>query len=672
MTTPFLPRRASALVLAVFMAAGAACDRDTASRSAVRDAGERLQALAAEGRRITAGDADRRKGFENVLQTVKPYREGDGSEAAAANLMAARALAGIADIDASVASEGERRALDRAVAVRASLNLYTGQTSMAAASAFDPAESLAAIDQQLRTLDQDAAKAAADKAAATKQRDDLLARAKAALDKSKALRDQAGTLRRQAADTSAVRGLELTQQSVALARQADELDREAGYLQADADAIAPTIAEMDRKVASVANEKTATQARRAEVVKRGEFARATVAEATATAGTASSAIARQVTELASHRSGDMDAAATRANNGYREALAAAKKALGAAKGADRTSAQLVVGSIQQSWAHLAATQWRGRQAYAALLTLLAGVQPAMEGSAKFGEDAKAAQAAADEALAAAKQQYQDAIDTYSNVQGASEEVKARIERIKQILTDLNAGKFDGVPAAAPVVPSPAPAPAGGDSSAAVAPAGEAETAIRAVLDQMLASIRSKDFDALVAMTHIDGPKGRETMQSMAAVLRAGGDLEAACKSKFGKSVPAIVGDGPGSDIIGLLWLAVSLGEEEGKHQSSEYRIVVEGNKATATLTIPEVLDIPRAFVVVDGKWRLTVTQQELVTADTFAPMLKPAAAAFAALAEDVKSGKISSEEMLRSAVMQRLGQVGRRINNGPLPQPGGG
>lgn len=672
-----LSRMTLAGILGLAVGLGA-CRRDDPAQAAIRAAADRMGALTADGARITPADSMRRAGFQQVLDAVKSYRDApNAGQAGAANVIASRALMGIAEIDGAAAAEHARRALDRQAIIRASLNVYTERsTSADAAAAYDPAPAVASLDGQLKALDAAASKAAADKAVAERQRADLMARARTMLDESQRLRDQAAVLRRQVADTTAVRGLELMEQSAKLSRQADDLDKQASYLQADADQHKPAIESLQREIDSIATQKTLVSGRRSEVLKRADLSKTIAAEGRAAAAEAAATIARLIGELAAFRAGDLAQSQQRTMTGYRESLNAAKKALAGGSG-DRASAQLNIGAANQSIGDLLADQWRGHQAYAAMLMLLAESKPALPDAAKYQADAKAATDAADASLKEAKEAYTAAIDAFSGASVKNEDVKTRIDRIKEILKNLSEGNYAmtrGRPSAVAAAPASSDA-----SSPAAAPAGDAEAQIRAMLDQFHETLRKGEIAELARFMKADSADATASIQSMMSFAKAATDLDKACQSKFGKKFADIISSGPmGQATAGLNQMSGAF-DKSFSRTGADYVITIRTPvSATAVPKDGGAGEMFGELIQDGGKWYIHIKGSDLAGMAQVMPILQPLTEVFASLSKDVNSGKIGSEQALNAALTQRLAPMLMRMQQqqggpgAPRPTPGGG
>ncbi|MBL8990070.1 MAG: hypothetical protein JNJ48_00665 [Phycisphaerae bacterium] len=662
-------RRFAALALALAAGLGA-CGRDDPARSAIRTATERLGALTAEGGRIAPFPGDRRAGFQQVIDAVKSFTDAPSpGTASAANLLTSRGLAGIADLDAATAADHQRAALNMLAGLRAQLNIYSARSAAAAASAsFDPAPQLKTLDDQIAVIDRAAAAKKTEKATAERQHADLIKAAADLAAQAKQLREQANALRRQAADVSATRGLELTEQSAKLSRQADELDRQAAYKHADADQITPLVAGLQTEIDSLATQRSLTEARKREVATRGDLAKQDAAESRAAAAEAASAITRMVGEIAAFRSGDVAAAGGRAVTGYRNALAAAKKALKDAD-SDRSAAQLAVGSVLQSSADLAADQWRGHQAFAAVLTLLAGTTPALPDAAKLKADAAAANEAADAALKEAREFYTQAIDAYDAVKDRNETVQTRVERIKGILKNLGEGSYNApIAAASPAGGDAAPTPAAGG---APAPAADPESAVRAMLDQYHEAMRKGDLAAAMQFIKAESPSGKSTLETMAAVGKSALDLDKACQAKFGKTLSAITASGPmGGGPVGAMADGLTA---DLKRTGADYDITISGNSGLASPRNPGPTETPNDLVLEGGKWLIFFPDAKSAIVAPMLPMIKPLGDVLASLARDVESGKIASEQAFNAQLMQRMAPIMMKMmQEQGMPQPGGG
>jgi len=651
-TAPWLA--SSALLL--LACAGAGCEQTDPADQAIRAATTELSRLTAGGRIADPRAGKREAGLKSVVSMLEPHTKGDGvGQASAANLLTARAKAGLAELKSSPAQALEERAAAQASGIRSQLELWLVQSARAKASAsYDPAPELAALAK----LSEDLKKSHADTAAKQLRLEagvaELERRQGDLLTQGQALRAQSATLVVDAAGMSATAGLPLVQQSAGLNRKADGLDVSASELEAQAATQQPVIEQLKRDLTSLDAQRSQAESAAAGVRTRSEFAKAQAAEAGGVAAKAGGEISDKLAALMAFRSGELVGLSESAANGYQQAVAAARAALtGAGKPQAKQAANLALGSYQQGKGDALITSSRGLTIYADLLADLSRVSPPLPKQAEIvAELAKAseeAKAKSEEAKAA----FTEAYESFSKASDA-DKLKGLTDRMQ---------KLAGVQKAAEDA-----APAGDQPAAAPAPAATADdpaVAVRQVLGELLAATNASETAKVLGMLHHPTPEDKEFWDSIAPASIASAELDKACKEKFGKGLAELGMGGAGGGLAGMEALASLNSPEIMAASPADFEVKVLSDTA-AQASHPSHAQHPLNFVKVEGGWKLSVPVPESSRAamKMMAPMLKRMESLPRDLAAQVRAGTITSPEELQ-AVMMRALQAG-------MPGGGGG
>ncbi|MGQ0627319.1 MAG: hypothetical protein ACT4PL_04365, partial [Phycisphaerales bacterium] len=236
-------RSPRALLLIAGTLALAGCERPDPVASDLRKAADALDALHVSVVGVaTVNDEVSAKRHEQTLAAVlgdasKHVNASLSGQAASAQLLQARASAGLGELGAERVNAFESVALDAVHAARGGLDIWLTQTTRAAAlETYTPAKEFKEIDEQLATVDESIANATEAKARASARIADLEKRSQGLLAQAKVERTKAGELTVRAAKVSATEGLSLVEDAAKITRAADSLERQASDLAADADA----------------------------------------------------------------------------------------------------------------------------------------------------------------------------------------------------------------------------------------------------------------------------------------------------------------------------------------------------------------------------------------------------------------------------------------------------
>jgi hypothetical protein len=419
---------------------------------------------------------------------------------------------------------------------------------------------------------------------------------------------------------SATQATPAVEQAVLIKNEGDALRLEGSKLQAQADAIAPRLSEVNAIIAKLTKQKADLDAIAGSLQERTAAARKEASDARAAAAAAAGDLKKRLDDLDALRKGGLATAYDQALSGYRKAGSLAKSAQGGGKPA---AAKIAAGMAALSQAETYWARAQGSQAFAALLKTLATAQPSLPYASEMQarctdalksqkDDLASAQTALEEAKAAF---------TTSGVGGA---VKERLDALGELLDKaINVTKDENLDAAgafgfrtrvpAEVAYAPAaPAPK------AAAPAGDDEAQVRAELDKMFAA-------AAEGQKHI---------------ARA----EAACKAKFNKSFAEVLASNPmlGAS-AGMIQKAMSL-------KPSDFRITFTDDTATASAPgLPGGVQ----FTKVGGKWTAPMAGAAAQSQE----LTKAAGQAFDEWAADIEAGKFADETAASTGLMTKMQAV---------------
>jgi hypothetical protein len=663
---PAAERRATRIALALcsgLAIALGACERESATSVAVRDAEAKIHALTPAGAQPVSV-AYRQKTYNEIKTSLQKANTGTTSENAAAAVLLAQSTAGLAQIPAAEAADLFHASLHEQAQARSVLSRWLTHMALAdAAAKFSPAKELADLDADIAKVDQALAAAQQKKSQIDKQVADLQAQAKQKSDQAAALRQQGGALKAGIPNATAVQGSEILKQSRDIGRQADALEVAAADFDARAQQIAPTSGETQLDIDKLNLQKQLLNEGKAGVQKRADDARQQAKESRTRADEVLTGYENgeygHVKGLDEFVKGLLDrqeqikAKTDEATAGYASAAKAAKSAATELRG----TAQMALGSALQSSGD---ASWTLAQSYATLADTLESIAKAAFAPANASElTGKAAEArtAGKAALDAATEAYQGALDAYQKA-GAKAQAAEVMEKLtsglKKSVTITSGGSVDlGEPEKAPETPKPADTGA----PAAAAPAGDA-SGPQATLQAMIDASKAQDYDKLADLFAADTPEQKQGMKALFALAPRFKALNAAMKAKFGSGMEGMAGaSGMGAPEVG----------DMDKLNAADIKVEVSGDSATAK--VPGGKDL--AMKKVDGKWLIDLSSmgaspQQMAMAGAMAPALGKAVDEVTA---DVNSGKIPTAQAAQMALMGKLMKAGGGMPGG---KPGGG
>jgi hypothetical protein len=679
-----------ALLAAVGLGLGA-CDRQDPADEAIQAASIKLQAISGGSAAPGVTQKIRKDTYQAVLTEVKDYTSsGTPAQQAAAQLLAARAQAGMGEIAAQDAAELERSFLGTLGVARARLDQWLSQNSVAAAlKVYDPAPDLAALDKQIAERGREAEALRAELEGVRAKVDGLTARAKAASEGARAKRAEEAQIRSRGDGASQTQRLSLLEQSAAVRREADALDRQAGELQAEAAKLQPVATELERQVARLG-----TQQDLLRTAKRDASAlagRKSVASDAAReeAMSAAKAIDEVLKDLADQR----QAISGPTGDAVRQYGLAAKTAKAAVPGSverGKASAQMSSAAYSQALGDVRAGQARSLGAYIGLLQLMVDATPALPSRASIASTLEAAKAEFDQARNEAREAYGAALEGFSAGAGRSEEekkladnLKARLERLADVKPEAPATE------AAPAgegSPEGQPAAGSGEGGAAMGDAAQAQ--IRAAMDAMRADFASGDAALAIKHMHFTNPASKPVIESMIAESGVATDFDKACREKFGKGLQELI-DASQLDAIRNNPMAKQMGA--GLSQAGAGAILGDVNALLGPEASIRVISAGEAEITAPGvaegltlvssadtgnAWqiKIDIPSDQLGMLQMGSAMLKPVSGVLKTVAADIRAGKYATgDEMLLDLNAKIMGaMMGAGSPPGGRPGSGGG
>ncbi len=635
---------AAALTLVVL----AGCDQRDPAGEAIQAAKTTLATLTGGGRVVDTRQEKLRPALDEVVRLLTPHLDTRRpGQASAANSLFARAKASLATLKVEEANAAERASLNKALEIRGKLDEWLVQQARAESLArFDPAQARAEISAKAALLETQVAATTAARETAESQVAALKQRADGLLVQAKALRAQAGTLRARAAEVSATEGLALVQQATQIGREADALDKEASFVEADALAGRPAVDDAAALLVKFANERAQVRTAGTEL---DETTRATKGQAEAArqqAQAAAAALVKLGEELEAARAADgaMAQAFDAAVKGFRDAVAAAKKsALTAGSGEALSAAKLQVAGYQQALGDVLFVRGRGTQDHLALLELLAAAKPALSGAAGFADRAKTLREQAAGVLSEAGEAYEAAKDGFAGA-GGKEAARARLDKLAEIVGQLSGKKAPPTPAEAPAPTGAEPAPA---ADAAAAPAeGDPIAAVKAAFLQQIADRKSGDVEKVLAHFVIANEEQKALVVAEMQMGAAAADLDAACRERLNKPFAELVADaGPGGAMI-----ASALAQMDPSVDSLTFTAVSPTEVQVQGKGMPMALTAK----LMDGVWRTHIPDMPPQLVQQAKAMLPMVVNAFGAAAADVRAGTITDGTGLVAAIMAKM------------------
>lgn len=700
--SPHTPRRARpaparrpllALALMASLAGAASgCESRDENARVLSDAAVRLDVMTGGGA-VPAPNPERAKAeLAKLVNELRPIAGESGPSGAAANALLARAQAGLGDLAAGRSAEMEREFVSQLSTVRATLDRWFAQNSLAAAlEGYDPAREIAAIDGQIRDRTSEMESLAAEKRKQEGVVAGLRDQARQAREAAKAERDKDAALRGRAEGATQVQRLDLVSQAVRAGRAADAQERRASELEAQAGTEEPRVAELGAQTERLTRQVELLRSAQGQARARAEANKRQADEARKGARAAAEALAEQLGAISALRA-KADEPIEEARKQYAAAIGAAKKGGSAGGKEGKQSSQSSLANYQQSLGDAQSTRARSLAAYAGVLRSVGEARPALPGADAAAQGAAKAVSDMDGARKEAGEAYQAAKGLYSGM-SATPVVKARLERLAKDLESL-ATLGAEPPKSEPAHEEPAPggekpageaAPATGETPAGGTPSGAAPALAPDVVQRIEGEVhdaaarfsgllRSHDVEAVRGAMEFADDQARELFDAAVPTLLSMDALDGAVKAKFGKDLATAAKESQDPAVkmspATMMWGSLSaqgakLLFTEEQARSAPVKVKSE---TEAALTLPQDAGDPTTFVKRDGAWKMLAKTKQ-PSASPAADMMKQLLPKLRTVMDELKSGVdagqfASAEDVLKAIGPKVLPLMGPNIPGG--------
>ncbi|MFK7884223.1 MAG: hypothetical protein AB8F26_08600 [Phycisphaerales bacterium] len=348
LTTLARPFAAVALLTAAGTITG--CGEDKQAEQAVTTANQMFQTVASGDENAFMAEAVTT--YNNIEGLVGEYAGDSTGYAEAAAVSLAQAKLGLASNAAQEAAAIEGQAIQHIRIIRANLSEYMVLSAIAeAASIYDPAEDIAALNTLVETRREDSARYTEQKAEIDNRIGDLDAKIAVLRARAIAERQKAGTIELSMINVSAQEAAELAADVREHTLSADQFDFEGDRIAGVVGQLRPTAAEIALNTQNAMDQITLLENSLDEVRERARASQQDAAQAREAATEARARIAKLGEEFRSFRSDEVSAksnAVTRFIREAEQALRDANQALRVSASATKASAKAALGSAESS------------------------------------------------------------------------------------------------------------------------------------------------------------------------------------------------------------------------------------------------------------------------------------------------------------------------------------
>lgn len=644
-----------------------ACDREGDARKAIDAANIQLTTLDS-GLGNAPASAARDKVYADVVSSLSEAAASDrAAYASSANVLLAKAHAGLAESPAAIASAIEADSLNRARVLRADLAQWLEMSAIAiAAEKYDPAPEIAALDSQIQEIQGAIAGLTRAREQVAGRHASLTSDAESLASESAIIRNAIGELRIRSTTVSATEAAAISEQIREQSRAADALDRKASEILAEASPLVPQISEIDLNIAGLNNQIESLRAAQAAATQRGQDAATEARDARALADTAADRLDKAVNELNQLREGELARAYEQALRSLASASTAARKAATD----DRTGSKLAEGAAFQQAGDLLWQQAHGLTEYHALTSSLAAAQPPLPRSGAYEAFAADANTARGEALTKAAEAYEQAMSalTSSGARGEASERLDRVGRMLELIIQATQGQTVDWSAANRAAPS--------EDETAAAPTGEATgdaPDLAVTLQGWLDQIKAGDATFVPDAIYSDVPAISAIVGSVGDLIVKSQQLDTLCKEKFGQSLTEFAATQGEA--------AASMG---GIPSVDDFTVDMLDIQVAGDTAMVRPIDDAEGqavnFRLIDGAWKVDLSQAALPPEfaavlpmlDQFVPMVPRITAIMDELIAETDAGSYVSTQAVFIAQQQKMMPVIMEIMGSMQPPPGGG
>lgn len=645
----------------------AGCDRDGDARAAIDTANVQLATLDS-GLGNAPASASRDRIYTEVVSSLSEAASSDrAAYASSANVLIAKAHAGLAESPAATASAIEADSLNRARVLRADLSQWLEMSAIAiAAEKYDPAPEVAALESQIKEIAEAIGGLTSVREQTAGRHAAQAAEAEGLAGQSLTIRNAIGELRIRSTTVSATEAATISEQIRVQSRAADALDRKASEIMAEASPLVPQISEIDLNIAGLNNQIESLRAAQAAATQRGQDAATEATEARTLANTAAERLDKAVTELNQLREGDLARAYEQAIRSLTSASAAARKAATD----DRTGSKLAEGAALQLTGDLYWQQAHGLTEHQSLMAALAAAEPALPRSGAYDGFAADANAARGETLIKAAEAYEQAMSalTSSGARGEASERLERVGRMLELIIQATQGQTVDWSAANRAEPSEDQS-AGTPTEEATGDAPDLAATLQVWLDQLKAGDATFVSDAIYS----DVPAISAIVGSVGDLIVKSQQLDTLCKEKFDQSLTEFAATQEDA--------AASMGGIPSFDDFTVDMLDIQVDGETAMVRpIDNAEGQAVNFRLIDGAWKVDLSEAALPPEfaavlpmlDQFVPMVPRITAVMDELIAETDAGSYVSTQAVFIAQQQKMMPIIMEIMGSMQPPPGGG
>jgi chromosome segregation ATPase len=628
----------AAAALSLALLAGG-CDQRDPGAVAVSEAARVVSTATNDGARRSASEGHVRQSLQSALDKVRDVARSDSPSTGAAGMIAGKARAAIADLDASAALEPARENQLLVQRLRGALDQYTGAAGLVGALsgedlAPDIAENASALKAAEARLEQarTAAQSAEGAASAIKAQIDR------GIAQAQTLRNRAAELRLEASKTGATAAVTLIEQAARAGQEADSLDGRGVVLLAqqtakmtEAESARAQLDALTVEVARLNSEKSALEERRATTATRLAEAQAGMSGAAGQVDSLAGAV------LSNHES-KVRPAQEKALSGLREAMDLFRSAAGKLQGKDAQSGKLGTLQLSASLADQLAGQARTEEQIATAMSLLANAQPALANAAKYRASAAEATAKFETLIGEAREGYKKVREDLDSVSDPKlkEGLSTALAKLELLASKQGISTEQVTPEAF-------------RDPAAVA-AEKATAGVRRAIDAYHDAARAGDAAAVETLIQLDDPAVKAAFLEAESIGRVMQSLEDETKGKFGKGFLELM---PGGQMMAPM---VDAAKAVKERTSADYNFALseDGKTATATAKKPVPGEPVTRLVLVGDAWKITLDKATGEMVKMGATMMGPLKSAFESILQDLRDGKIEDEQQLVATIKTKL------------------
>ncbi len=620
------------------------CDQDTPASRTVHNTATDVKSIGDAGPAFQGAE----KSYKAAAAALDPLGQEKDGVGERGLVLSAQAKLGLGESAAGRALDTARELSIRMNAVRHKLSYRSGRIVAAiGAEAFDPRSELERITQVRAEHQGKIASLTQERESVAAEIERIRGQAKTLLDSANAELTQYGRLMDHSGRVSATEAAGIVEQAHDAKKRGEELRKQGQMLEAQADGLAPVLAEKQLQLDQHKNLIAGLTSSADALTARETASKNAAAEARADAARVETELEKIVSEVLSYKSADADQAFDAAARQLTEAASTAQRATSIPE-----QSKVIVGSAKQNLSDLHLSRSRLSAEMSALLAQLANAAPPLAKSGEYKAQSEELKKAHEEQINSAKDALEGAKSAYATVPvrgPAKDKLKALVEQLEGKSKATEAAAVD----AAAATPEQPPA-AGADADA------ELRGAVAAIVE----AARAGDGAALISKMHVTDPAIKELLEAMAPMQAKSTKLNEACKAKFGKTLQEAMAANPQTAAMAAQ-MSGQIDLTSVDPASLAYK--VEGDKGTVTVEGKT----PLAFVKVGGAWLLDASSMPGMDqlAGPAGAMMKPMLGKFGAMYDELTREVNDGTHADINAVLQALMQ---KMMAAMQPPPGGG